>query len=77
MHYELWDVTSRNMLADFDTEAEALREVRGLLAINPPDMADELLLVWRDGDQGGTLAEGTALASRAEAVGPGHQSLTA
>ena len=64
MHYELWDLPSRNMLADFDTEPEALVAVRDLLAINPPEMADELMLVWRDGSAGGKLAEGTALAPR-------------
>jgi hypothetical protein len=65
MHYELWDLPSRNMLADFDTETEALTAVRDLLAINPPEMADTLILVWRDGGAGGTLAEGAALASQA------------
>jgi hypothetical protein len=70
MHYELWETLSRNMLADFGTESEALTEIRELLAINPPEMADELVLVWRDGDRGGTLAEGADLAARARAAGP-------
>jgi hypothetical protein len=69
MHYELWDLLSRNLLADFDTEPEALTAVRDLLAINPPEMAEELALVWRDGADGGTLAEGTALAARAQDSG--------
>jgi len=50
MHCELWDLDSRNMLADFDTEQEALTAVRDLLAINSPDVTNELTLVWRDGD---------------------------
>jgi hypothetical protein len=72
MHYELWDLLSRNLLADFDTEPEALTAVRDLLAINPSEMADELMLVWRDGSDGGTLAEGATLAARARDVGPGR-----
>jgi hypothetical protein len=72
MHYELWDTLSRNLLADFDTEPEALTAVRDLLAINPPEMADELVLVWRDGSDGGTLAEGAALAAWARGIGPGR-----
>ena len=69
MHYELWDLLSRNMLADFDTESEALVAVRDLLAINPPEMADELTLAWRDGERGGVIAEGAALATLARATG--------
>lgn len=70
MHYELWDLLSRNMLADFDTEAAALTAVRDLLAMNAPEMAGELIVVWRDADQGGTVAEGTELAARAQTVTP-------
>jgi hypothetical protein len=49
---------------------------RGMLAINPPDMADELILVWRDGAAGGILAEGAELASRAREIEPGHSSVS-
>ena len=66
MHYELRDVVSRNLLADFDTEGEALSVVRELLAINAPDMADELVLVWRDTERGGMVAEGRKLFARTE-----------
>ncbi len=72
MHYELWDVRSRNMLADFDTEAEALMAVRDFLAINSPDMADELTVVWRDEDRGAAVAEGSELARHAGAFVPDH-----
>jgi len=75
MHYELWELLSRNLLADFDTEPEALTAVRDLLAVNPPEMADELVLVWRDGAEGGTLAQGTALAARARGADPGREPL--
>lgn len=76
MHYELWDLLSRNLLADFDSESEALTAVRDLLAINPPEMADELVLVWRNGDTGGTLAEGACLADRARGADPGRAPLS-
>jgi hypothetical protein len=72
MHYELWDLLSRNLLADFDSESEALTAVRDLLAINPAEMAEELALVWRNGADGGTLAEGAVLARRAHDAGPGR-----
>jgi hypothetical protein len=74
MHYELWETLSRNMLADFATEADALTEIRALLEINPPEMVDELVLVWRDGNRGGTVAEGAELAARARATGTGRGS---
>jgi hypothetical protein len=77
MHYELWETLSRNMLADFETEVEALAEIRELLEINPPEMADELVLVWRDGEQGGTVVEGAELAARARAVDPRRGTLSA
>ena len=63
MHYELWDLLSRNMLMDFGTKAEALAEIRVLLEINPPHATDDLALFWRDGNRGGTLAAGAALAT--------------
>jgi hypothetical protein len=72
MHYEPWETLSRNMLADFATEADALAEIRALLKINPPAMVDELALVWRDGTRGGTLAAGAALAARARAAESGR-----
>jgi hypothetical protein len=72
MHYEFWETVSRNMLADFATESEALTEVRDLLEINTPDMVDELVLVWRDGARGGTVAEGADLAARARGDGSGR-----
>jgi hypothetical protein len=62
MHYELWDLLSRNLLADFDSESDALTAVRDILAINPPEMADELVLVRRDGGEHSSLTKGAALA---------------
>jgi hypothetical protein len=76
VHYELWDMLSRNMLADFGSEAEALAEIRDLLELNPAEMMDELVLIWRDGEQGGTLAEGAELADRARATGPSRDALS-
>lgn len=56
MHFEVWDVASRNVLANFETEGEALAAVRDLLAIITSDPADEMVLVWRDADGGGTAS---------------------
>ena len=42
MHWEIWDVESKNLVEDFDTEAEALQAVREILAVNRPDYIDAL-----------------------------------
>jgi glutamyl-tRNA synthetase len=57
---------------DRGATAELLTAVRDRLAISPPSTADELLLVWRDGDRGGTLAQGAELAARARATSRGR-----
>ena len=44
MMYELWHLTSRNLLEDFDTEAEALDAVREYVAANDAGMLWELSL---------------------------------
>lgn len=69
MFYELWDVESGNIINTYDTEARALEVVRGLLGANPPALAGDLALGWRDekGD-GSLIAEGAALAARARAA---------
>jgi hypothetical protein len=77
MHYELWEMVSRNMLADFESEAEALAEIRRLFEINPPEMVEDLMLAWRDGNRGGTLAEGASLAQLARAAHPDRRSISA
>lgn len=50
--------------------------MRDLLTLNAPEMDDELLLAWRDGDAGGTVAEGADLAARAREIGPGRAPLS-
>ena len=44
MTYELWHLTSRNLLEDFETEAEALDAVREYVAANDMGMLRELSL---------------------------------
>lgn len=69
MPYELWDTLSRNMLEDFESEAEALAAVAALLAVNEPDMAEGLMLVRVGGlDGGAEVASGASLAARARAA---------
>jgi hypothetical protein len=52
MYWELWDVGSKNLVEDFETEDEALRAVREILAANSPDLLDALVLVamYDDGE---------------------------
>src|SRR4051794_33276443 len=42
MHWEIWDRQSANLIEEFDSEEEALRAVREMLAVNGPDLVDEL-----------------------------------
>jgi hypothetical protein len=53
MNWEIWDAVSRNIISDFETEAEALAYVRALMGQGWK--ADELLLMvddpaWADED---------------------------
>ncbi len=65
MKYELWDVDSGNMIGSFETEADALAEVRGLAAANAPGYADDLSLGRFDASGGALIAEGAELLARA------------
>jgi hypothetical protein len=70
--YELWDVDAGNLIGAFETERDALDEVRGLLDANGPEYAVDLALARRREDGGEPIAEGAALARRAHtAVAPG------
>jgi len=66
MGYELWDTASRNLLNDFDTEADALEAVRKLIALNGQNCTDALALTQVDGaGHMTTLAMGESLAALA------------
>jgi len=67
--FELWETRSRNLIADYDTEAEALAEVWAAMHLHGPEYADSLMLV-QVGPWGGltTLASGRELATRAQAA---------
>ena len=67
--YELWDTKSRNLLDDFDTEAEALEAVLELVALNGAGCTDAMALtrVHVDGHMA-TLAMGADLEKRAKAA---------
>ena len=72
--YELWDVDAGNIVGTYTSEAEALAEVRGLLAVNGASYADDLSLGRRHDAGGELIAEGHALARLAEAEHPGRRS---
>lgn len=64
--YELWDTQSRNLLDDFDTEAEALAAVRRWIELDGPSSTDALALTHIDKNgRMVTLAMGAELAGRA------------
>lgn len=68
--YELWDVDTGNIVGTFTSEAEALAEVRGLLAVNGASYAADLSLGRKQDSGGELIAEGDDLARLAE---EGHQ----
>ena len=66
--FELWDADAGNMIGVYDSQAEALAEVRDLLEANGMEYADDLSLARRGDDSGELVAEGADLA-RLAAVG--------
>ena len=44
MHWELWDTEVGALVETFPSEAEALRGVREILAVNSPDLVNALVL---------------------------------
>jgi hypothetical protein len=75
MRYELWGLHPANLIDTFETKAEALDEVRGLLAAGW--QADDLSLGRVEGASGVLIAEGTALARLARESDPDRRSLSA
>ncbi len=72
MHYELWDTQTANLVGLYDTEEEALADVRGALALGW--VVDRLALgqEYDDHDLGDDedlppVLHGSALAARASA----------
>ena len=68
LFYEVWDMTSRNMLGSFGTEWEALALVRELA--DDPLRLGGLALVWDDEERGAEIASGRELVTRARAADP-------
>lgn len=74
IYYELWEYRTSNLVNTYDTEAEALADVRALLAQGW--QPEQLGLGWGDTEneeRGGAIAEGQELAERAQAAGPGER----
>jgi hypothetical protein len=66
MFHALWDVESGNIINTYDSEAEALTVVRGLVELNGHDYARALSLTLEDDDETTLVAKGTALVQRAQ-----------
>lgn len=65
--YELWTLDTGNMVADYDTEADALMEVRAYIDAHGREAVADWALA-RNGDTGSDfqrIADGDALAERA------------
>lgn len=71
MHYEVWDIESRNLLDDFESEDEALATIREWMAEEGPEATTYLALLRFDSaGGGGTIAEGADLAALALSAAP-------
>jgi hypothetical protein len=69
--YGVWSLHPGNLIAEHETEAEALATVRDLLASGWS--ADDLSVGWgdsEDGERGGEIATGADLAARVLATDP-------
>ena len=75
MRYELWGLHPANLIDTFETEAEALGEVRGLLEAGWH--ADDLSLGCIEGEGGLLIAEGNDLARLAWQSNPDPRPLSA
>ncbi len=64
-YYELWATDTGNLLAEFDTEGDALAAVRKMIGRNPRDSASAWALLERDDTNDTTIAAGDDLLKRA------------
>ena len=69
MNYELWSLSSRNIIADFETEQAALQTIARIVQQHGHDAVADLLL-GREDDEGEShlVAQGKDLADRALAA---------
>jgi hypothetical protein len=67
MYYELWDLRTRNLVNEFDTEVEALSYVREVLEKHGEEPAAGYALGVQNLEAGGgaAIADGAALLHRA------------
>ena len=71
MNYELWSLSSRNIVADFETEAAALRAVAAIVRQQGHAAALDLLLGSEDrAGRSRRIAQGQDLVDRALAASP-------
>jgi len=65
--YQLWDTDTRNLVAEFDTQEEALAAVKRTLEVDGRALAETLFLgVDEEGGAGGVIAQGAALVALAQ-----------
>ncbi len=77
--YQLWDTDTRNLVAEFDTQEQALAAVKRTLEVDGRALAETLFLgVDEEGGAGGVIAQGAALVALAQgaARAPGSSGVT-
>ena len=73
--YQLWDTDTRNLVAEFDTQEEALAAVKRTLEVDGHELAEALFLgVDGEGEAGGVIAQGAALVALAQGTATGRAS---
>jgi hypothetical protein len=67
MYFELWDLRTRNLVGEFDTEDEALAEVRDVMSLAGEEAATRFVLGMQDLETGlgEEIAGGAELVHRA------------
>lgn len=69
--YDLWDLETANLIAEFATEDEALAAVRELIELNGSSYADALSLGYaNETGEGGNVASDRALVTLALGISP-------
>ncbi len=62
--YEMWDAVSRNLIATYDSEDEALSAVRTFIEGDGEESIEGIALVWHEPDGSGNVIAADATLAR-------------
>jgi hypothetical protein len=72
--YELWEMTTGNLMDSFESQEEALSVVADAIRTYGPSYVDSIMLVLGSGDESRKIASGRELADWATKPVPGPSS---